>query len=90
MTIEQRNAVKCEARLDAVSFVDEFSEALDPAATDWDGEAWAIACSKLSLPKADIDALWPVYQGELVAATRYLNDGHELLTHGVGADHNLT
>lgn len=83
-TAEQANAVKAEARIDAACFVDEFGEALDPAATDWDATAFDGVASKLDLG-AERDALWPVYQTELVAATRCLADGHEML-----ADHNLT
>jgi hypothetical protein len=86
----QINAAKSEARIDGASFVDEFGCALDPASTDWDAEAYAVYCQDRGIEGADKNALWPLYQAELVAATQYLAEGHELLVTTAGTEHNLT
>lgn len=64
-------AVVDEARRDARAFVEEFGEAIDPAETDWDGEAWAMADSRRAAEEAGLD-LWPLYQETLVIETRRL------------------
>lgn len=76
LTEGQRAAVVRAAHEDAAAFVEEFGEALDPAATDWDAEAFAT--SRGSAPLYDVlpeelwDAAWPIYQAALVAETERL------------------
>jgi hypothetical protein len=57
---------------DAALFVEEFAAPLDPAATDWDAEAWTVSRRELNLTPEQADALWPVYQSALVAETQRL------------------
>lgn len=71
--------LEAKARETAAVFANEFpGEALDPAATDWDGEAWAMDRRELErdAEQEEIDWLresgWKVYQKALVAETKRL------------------
>lgn len=65
-----KEAVLEEAMSDALAFVEEFGEPIDPASTDWDGEAWGEVCRHYSLDAFEFyDELWPIYQAALVAET---------------------
>ncbi len=66
--------IEARARGDAQSFFDEFGEALDPEATDWDATAWQDcggAADALGSDRAaeQVDAAFPYYQGILVSET---------------------
>lgn len=65
-------AVLLAARQDAQAFVDEFGQPIDPSATDWDAEAFAMVAADLRLDGDDRNELWPIYQAELVAETARL------------------
>jgi hypothetical protein len=70
---ELTETVLVEAASDALQFVEEFHEPLDPTATDWDGQAFGATCDQYhlrSFPRCD--DLWPIYQAALVAETRRL------------------
>ena len=87
------NQIKRVARITAQTFVDEFNEALDPAKTDWDAAAWEADRAEAlgtDATSEDAKAGFLVYQAELVAATQYLADGHELLVTTAGDANNLT
>lgn len=64
--------VEAAAEQSAAVFVEEWHEPLDPAETDWDGEAWALDASDLGVPDERQDALWEVYEAALVRETRRL------------------
>jgi hypothetical protein len=71
-TNERAEEVRDAARADAELFVDEFHAPLDPAKTDWDAVAWGETSRELRLEKDEDEALWPVYEAELVAETERL------------------
>lgn len=67
---DYRGLVEQRAKETAAMFVEEFAEALDPAATDWDSTAWGE--DSRGLPSEAKDDLWPIYQAALVAETERL------------------
>jgi len=69
---EYKSCVIAEAKSDALAFVNEFHESLDPTATDWDSEAWSNVCEHLLRGSGHTDNLWPIYQATLVAETERL------------------
>src|SRR3990172_4651637 len=58
------------AREDALAFVREFGEHINPAATDWDAVAWQFC--KLGQYEVIRDELWPIYSRELYRASTEL------------------
>jgi hypothetical protein len=60
------------AKADAMLFVGEFGEALDPATTDWDERAFFEASCELRLPRDEHEEAWPIYQKALVEETKRL------------------
>lgn len=80
LTDAERGEIETAARETAKLFVDEFGEPLDPAATDWDGEAWAhdrtafSVALRQALDRSDplYDEAWRAYDAALVAETERL------------------
>ena len=58
--------ITAAAKADAVAFYDEFGEALDPDATDWDAVAWEVSAEGLGLSERDAALAFAVYQEALV------------------------
>ena len=75
LTANQRAEIMAAARATAAFFVDEFNEALDPSATDWDSAAWETDPSELSF-RDEIEDGWGEggnrYQNALVIETQRL------------------
>lgn len=69
-------AIQAKARETAQMFVDEFNQAPDPSATDWDSTAWQDDGRELQeaghFNNQQWDTAWRVYQAELIAETRRL------------------
>ncbi len=72
-TIARAQNLACET---ANVFVAEHNEPIDPDATDWDAEAWAVDRHTLAVDERLVvdgrDALWLVYQDALVCETERL------------------
>mgnify|MGYP003516671842 FL=1 len=75
LTANQRAEIMAAAKATAALFVDEFGEALDPSATDWDSTAWETDSSDLSF-RDEIEncwgEAWSLYQNALVIETQRL------------------
>ena len=68
-TIRLADLIRDEANRDAASFAEEFpGELLDPAKTDWDATAWAMAASELRAAPG----WWELYRSELVSAVHHI------------------
>ena len=68
MTSQMSGLVANLAKDDAQDFCDEFGEVLNPAETDWDCRAWQLC--DLGDFESRRDALWPLYQDQLVSYTQ--------------------
>ncbi len=62
---ELTTKVQGQAMEDAVAFVEEFEEPLDPSATDWDGTAWSDLVRTLNLTSDQAGSLWPLRTSSL-------------------------
>lgn len=70
MYAKLRRMIVAEAKADAALFVEEFNEALNPAATDWDAEAWALGDAHHAADASESSGDgWELYQSTLIAET---------------------
>lgn len=72
LTQSQIQQIETKAKETAQMFVDEFSEPLNPAQTDWDATVWQEDRRHFGLPPSDDQEGWKVYQRALVNETRKL------------------
>jgi hypothetical protein len=72
MTAREREQVIAAAKATAILYVDEFGVPLDPAADDWDYEAWADDRRLISWFDAEPEDAWPTYQAALITETKRL------------------
>lgn len=70
LTIEEKAMLATSAKTDAQLFVDEFSEVLNPALTDWDAVAYQEIDRDFRAQVGDLGFLF--YQNALISETRQL------------------